>query len=186
MGSADKLNKTSLSNALGARLMLTMSISFLLLGCGAIAVHHVPKFTVSASKMSDLRGAQPIDIKAGEASSTETNFGSAGMGRVVGKLSDWTEATVGAIRTNLVARGATITPGAAKTLTVTMTHAEVHGTPVGAHSKVVLTAAASGGPSASFEGSHSSMAPLGSVDGAVEDAVKKLLADPAIDAYLHK
>ena len=161
----------------------------LLAGCGSITVRHVPKVAaLSGAKMSDLHGSKPIDVKSGQASSEETSFGAVGMGKVVGRLSEWTEAAVGAVRNNLSARGATITPGAPKALTITMTKAEVTAIPlVGVtKSKIVLTAATTDGLNSAFEGSSSSIAPLGAVDGAVADAIKKLLGDSAIDTYLRK
>ncbi len=158
-------------------------------GCGSVTVRHVPKLgVISSAKMSNLRSSQPIDIKSGMSNSEETSIGTVGMGKVVGKLSEWTEATVGAVKTNLVARGATITAGSPKALTVTMTRAEVKAIPIvgGAKSKIVLTATTPDGLNSTFEGSGSSLAPLSAVDGAVADAVKKLLMDGAVDAYLRK
>jgi len=158
-------------------------------GCGSITVHHVPKVgLVSSGKESDLRHTQPLDVKAGDSSSTETSFGTVGMGKVVGKPSEWTDAAVSAVRASLSARGATIAAGSAKALTITMTKAEVNAIPIvgGARSTITLTAKTSDGLNSTFQGSDSAMAPLSAVDGAAADAVKKLLADSAVNAYLRK
>jgi len=175
--------------AFALRIVLLAGVSLLFTGCAAVTVHHVPKIgAMSAAKMSDLHGTQPIDVKGGESSPEETKIGTVGMGKVMGKLSEWTGVAVGAVRTNLSTRGATVTDGAAKTLTITMTKAEVSAIPVVgvSNGKIVLTATTSAGFSSSFEGSSSSLAPLSAVDGAVADAIKKLLADSAVDAYLRK
>ncbi len=168
--------------------ILLVCTMMIVAGCGTVPVHHVPNFTVSSAKMSDLHGSQPIDLKVGECSSTEVEIGSVGVGKVMGNLSEWTSATVGAIRANLSARGATITSGAPKSLTITMTKAEVKSIPFvgGATAKIVLTATNPEGLNSTFEGSSSSLAPLSAVDGANADAVRKLLSDPAVDAYLRK
>ncbi len=164
------------------------ALAMLTTGCGVVTVRHVPKFTVAPAKMSDLRGGQPIDVKAGESSVTETKIGTVGMGKVVGKPSEWTAAAVAAVRKNLSARGATITDGVPKALTITMTKAEVSSIPIigVSNSKIVLTATTPEGLKSTFEGTGSSMVPLGAVDGAAEDAVKKLLKDSAVEAYLRK
>jgi hypothetical protein len=157
-------------------------------GCGAVTVRYVPKFDVYSTNMSDLRGSQPIDLKAGECSATEETFGTVGMGKVVGNLAEWTGTAVAAVRTNLSARGATITAGAPKVLTITMTKAEVSAIPIVGVSKgkIVLKATTPEGLDSTFEGYKSSLAPLSAVDGAMADAVEKLLTDPAVEAYLHK
>ena len=164
------------------------ALALFVTGCGVITVRHVPKFTVSPAKMSDLHGSQPIDVKAGESSATETKVGTVGMGKVVAKPSEWTDAAVAAVRKNLSARGATITAGSPKALTITMTKAEVSSIPIigVSNSKIFLTVTTPEGLNSKFEGSGSSMAPLGAVDGAAEDAVKKLLTDSAVEAYLRK
>ncbi len=175
--------------SVASHIILLSGTMVFLAGCGSITVRHVPKLSaISSARMSDLHGSQPIDVKGGEGSQEETNIGTVGMGKVVGKLSEWTGVTVGAVRTNLSARGATITDGAAKTLTITMTKAQVTAIPVigVSNGKIVLTATTPEGLNSTFEGSGSSLAPLGAVDGAVADAVKKLLADSAVDAYLRK
>jgi hypothetical protein len=171
-----------------SRVILLAGTMMFVSGCGSIIVRHVPKFDVASTKMSDLHGTQSIDLKAGECSSTEEKIGTVGMGAVVGKLSEWTGATVEAAKINLSARGATITAGAPKALTITMTKAQVSAIPVVGLStgKIVLTATTPDGLNSTFEGSSSSMAPLAAIDGAVADAVKKLLTDSAIDAYLRR
>jgi hypothetical protein len=171
------------------RAFLVAGIAFMLVGCGAVPVRHVPKLgAISSGKMSDLHGSPPIDVKAGEASQEEKSFGSIGVGKVMGKLSEWTTVSVAAVKANLAARGATIADGAGKTLTITMTKAEVSAIPlIGvSNGKIVLTAAGQEGLNGNFEGTGSSLAPLSAIDGAVEDAIKKLLSDPAVDSYLRK
>jgi hypothetical protein len=157
-------------------------------GCGVVTVRHVPKFAVSSTKMSDLHGSQPIDLKAGECSSTEEEIGTVGMGKVVGRPSEWTGAAVEAVRINLSARGAVVTAGSPKALTITMAKAEVKAIPAIGVSvgKIVLTATTPEGLNRTFEGSSSSLAPLAAVDGAATDAVRKLLTDSVVDAYLRK
>ena len=173
--------------SVGTVILLAGTMMFVA-GCGSVTVRHVPKFDVPSPKMSDLHGSQPIDLKAGECSSTEETIGTVGMGKVVGSLAEWTGATVEAVRANLSARGATITAGAPKVLTITMTKAEVKAMPIVgvSTSKIVLRATTAEGLNSTFEGSSSSLAPLSAVDGAVADAVEKLLTDSTVDAYLHK
>ncbi len=174
---------------LAARVVLLASVTTLAAGCGSITVRHVPKaISISPSGMADLRGSQPVDVKAGACSSTETNIGTVGMGKVVGKLSEWTDVAVRMVQTNLLARGATITPGAAKILTITLEKAEVKAILFvgGAKSRMALTATTPDGLKSTFEASNSSLAPIGAVDGALEDAVKKLLMDSTVNTYLRK
>ena len=174
--------------ALATRAALMLAVVILITGCGSVPVRHVPKVSASAKGMSDLHGTPPIELKAGTTASIEAKIGSVGMGSVMGNLSVWTAATVDTISANLSARGATITAGTPKVLTITMTKAEVHSIPIvgGAKSKIVLTATTPEGLSGNYEGSDSALAPLSAVDGAVADAVKKLLSDSAVEAYLHK
>ena len=158
-------------------------------GCGAVKGRHVPKLgAITGQKMASLQGTPPIDVKSGNASSDEIEIGVVGLGKVMGKLSEWTDATVEATKKSLSARGATITPGAPKVLTITMTKAHVSAIPgIGVSTgKAELRATTPEGLDTTFEASNSSMAPLGAVDGAVEDALKKLLADATVDAYLRK
>lgn len=161
----------------------------LLSGCGMVTVHHVPKLgALSGEKLADLHGTQPIEVKGGDCATGEIKIGTAGMGKVMGDLSQWTTVVVGTIQTNLQSRGATISPGAAKVLTVTMASAELNGNPLTGFTKgtTKLTATGSSDLNLSFEGSNHSMAPLSAMDGAIEEAVKKLLTDPAIETYLRK
>src|SRR6267378_5356204 len=68
-------------------------------GCGVVTVHHVPKLgAISGDKMSDLHGSQPIDVRSGECSSEEIKIGTAGVGKVVGNLAEWTAVTVEAAK----------------------------------------------------------------------------------------
>ena len=160
-----------------------------LTGCGSVTVHHVPKVAaISPKKMSDLHGTPPVDIKAGQSGTEETTIGSVGMGKVVGKMSDWNAIAVEAARANLSARGVTITADAPKALTITMTKAEVKGIPFvgGAKSRIALTATSPDGLNQTVEASNGSLAPLGAISGAIEDAVKKLVTDPTVEAYLRK
>ena len=187
------MHTRSLKNGKGIALLcrgvLLAVTAALVVGCGAVTVRHVPKVgSISGAKMADLRGSPPIELKSGAASSEETKIGTVGVGKVMGRMSEWTDATVRAISANLSARGATITAGAPKALTVSMTSAQVKARPIigGANTRIALTATAPDGLNRTFEGSGSSMAPLGSVDEAVTDAVKKLLADTSVDAYLRK
>jgi hypothetical protein len=183
--------KTTSITVAGIRVssLLMLIASALLTGCGAVSVSHVPKVSaIPPAKMSDLRGAQPLDVKSGGGSADETSFGTVGMGKVVGKPAEWTAAAVEAVRANLSARGATLTAGAPRSLTITMTEARVKTVPVvgGAKTRIVLTVSTPDGLNGTFEGADSSMAPLSSVNGAMTDAVKKLLMDPAVDAYVRK
>lgn len=155
-------------------------------GCGSIPIRHVPKVEVSPANMSDLHGTQPVDLKAGECSSTEEEIGSVGMGKVVAKLSEWAQATVEGVKINLTARGATITAGSRKALNITMTKAELDTVASVPTCKIVLTATTPEGLNSTFEGSSSFHGPLAVIDKAVDDAVKKLLTDPAVDVYLRK
>jgi len=183
------MNTHSLNPNRSAPAFAAAILAFALVAGPGCTVRHVPKVrSIAATGMSNLRGSQPIDVRAGESSVTETNFGTVGMGTVKGKPSEWTDVAVRMVRTNLAARGATLTPGASKALTITMTKAEVKGIPFvgGATTRIALSATGSDGLNRTIEASNSSMAPLASVDGAVEDAVKKLLADSAVDAYLRK
>ncbi len=189
----DEKSMTALSSnpgriTLASRVILLVGTMILIVGCGAVPIRHVPKVASSSKNMSDLHGAQPIELKAGAANATEEAIGSVGMGKVMGNLSEWTTATVEAVRANLSARGAKITAGAPKVLTITMTKAEVKAIPVVGVSKckIVLTATTPEGLNSTFEGDDSSMAPLSAVDGAVADAVKKLLTDSAVETYLRK
>src|SRR3954447_7180997 len=111
--------------ALLGRGVLLVTTAVGVVGCGAITVHHVPKMAISPAKMPDLHGTQPIDLRVGEASSEEARIGTVGMGKVVGKMSEWSTATVGAVSANLAARGATIKTGAPKALTIAVSRAEV-------------------------------------------------------------
>jgi hypothetical protein len=174
---------------LATRVILLAASALFVTGCGVVTVRHVPKLSaLSSAKMSDLRSSQPIDVKAGACSSEETSIGTVGMGKVVGKMSDWTDVTAGAVRANLSARGATLTAGSPKILTITMTKAQVSAIPIvgGATSKIALTATTPEGLNSAFEASNSAMAPLSAVDGAVADAIKKLLTDSAVESYLRK
>jgi hypothetical protein len=183
-------NWSSMTNRVS---ILTLSLlagtMVFLTGCGSVTISHVPTLgAISSAKMSDLHGSQPIEVKAGECSSEEATFGIVGVDKVVGKLSEWTSATVGAVRANLSARGATVTEGASKALTITITKAEFNGIPMthATTSRIVLTARTPEGLNSAFEGSTLSATPISAVDEAVMDAVKKLLADPNLDAYLRK
>jgi len=150
------------SIAFAKHLLLWPITLALLTGCGAATVRHVPKLgAITGKKMADLRGSQPIDLKSGQCSREETKIGTVGVGKVVGSLQDWTDATVEAARKNLVARGATISPGAPKTLTITMIKAEVKGIPLTgvSHGKILLAATNPDGLNSTVEGSNSSMAP---------------------------
>jgi hypothetical protein len=172
-----------------ARMIALASLTLFIAGCGSVTVRHVPKpGAISASGMSNLRGSQAIDVKAGACSSEETSIGTVGVGKVVGKMSEWTDATAGAVRANLSARGATLTAGSPKVLIITMTKAQVSAIPIvgGATSKIALTVTTPEGLNSTFEASNSAMAPLSAVDGAVTEAVTKLLRDSAVDAYLRK
>jgi len=175
------------TNIIGT-LLLTATIAFLT-GCGAVPVRHVPKIgAIKGNKMVDLHGSQPLDLKGGECSSQETNIGSVGLGKVVGNMAEWTAVTVEAARQNFSSRGATITPGAPKVLTISMTKAQVSAIPVIGIStgKIVLTATTPEGLSSTFEGSSSSLAPLSAVDGAVAEAITKLLKDSAVNDYVRR
>lgn len=185
----NKPPKTISTIGRAVRVILFAATMMCITGCGSVTVRHVPKpGAISTTKMSDLRGAQPIDVKAGDCSSDETSFGSVGMGKVVGKPSEWTATAVEAVKENLVSRGATITAGAPKALTITMSKAEVKAVPVvgSAKCKVVLTATTPEGLNSTFEGADGSLAPLSAVNGAMKDATTKLLMDPAVDAYVRK
>jgi hypothetical protein len=186
------MNNTSTNRkaiSLAAHAVALAGIAMLVAGCGSVTVRHVPKvITIAPTGMSDLRSSQPLDVKAGECSPAEVKIGTAGIGKVVGKYTEWTESAVGMVRTNLIARGATLVPGAAKALIITMSKANLHSVwiPGGASCNVTLSVTTPEGLNPTFEASNYSMAPLGAIDGAVEDAVKKLLADPAVDGYLRK
>jgi hypothetical protein len=180
---------TTTNNLRVLNLILLFAILAFFTGCGVAPVRHTPKVTALAgNKMSDLRASKPIDVKSGECSSAEKVIGTVGVGKVIGNLAEWTDVTVEAVKTNLVSRGATITTGVPKVLTITMTDAHVGAIPfVGvSKSRIVLTATAPDGLNSTFEGSSSSMAPLGAVNGAVADAVKKLLMDAAVEEYVRK
>ena len=102
----------------GRFLLLTAALASLT-GCGVATVRHVRKFAaISGDKMSDLHGRQPIEVKSGQCSAAETTIGTAGMGKVVGNLAEWTGVTVEAVKANLSVRGATLTAGAPKSLTI--------------------------------------------------------------------
>ena len=168
--------------------VVSLAAIMMLATCGGcITARHVPHCDVSATGMSDLHGSQPIDLKPGECSSTEEKIGTAGMGKLVGKLSEWTAAAVEVSQVNLSARGATIAAGSPKVLTITTTKAQLIGTPIGiSECRIFLKATAPDGLNCKVEGSSSSPAPPGAIDGALADAVKKLLTDSEVDAYLRK
>jgi len=69
-----------------------------------------------------------------------------------------------------------------------MTKAEVKAIPFvgGTKSGIALTATSPDGFNQTVEASNGSLAPLGAINGAVEDAVKKLVTDPTVEAYLRK
>jgi len=183
------MNKVTFYFRATARLPLLAVAAICVTGCGSVTVRHVPKpGAISTARMSDLHGAQPLDVKAGECSADETSFGSVGMGKVVGKPSEWTAAAVEAVKANLSSRGATLTAGAPKALTITMTSAQIKAVPVvgGAKCKITLAATSPDGLKANVEGSDGALAPLSSVNGAMRDAVEKLLRDPAVDVYIRK
>ena len=171
------------------RILIISAALALASGCGVAPVRHTPKLgAISGEKMPDLHRTQPIDVKSGECSSEETKIGTAGVGRVMGNLAEWTGVATEAAKKNLTARGATVTPGAQKVLIITMTKAEVNGNPLTGFTKgkVSLMASSPDGLNSKVEGSSSSMAPLSAVDGAVTDATRKLLTDSAVNEYLRK
>jgi hypothetical protein len=59
---------------------------------------------ISCTKIHGLHGSRPIAVKSGECSSEEIKIGTVGVGKVVGKLTEWTDSTVKAVRKNLSAR----------------------------------------------------------------------------------
>jgi len=158
-------------------------------GCGVAPVKHTPKVAaISGAKMSDLHGTAPIEIKNASTDSSERKIGVAGVGRIMGNLSEWSAAAVKGVEDNLRSRGATITAGAPKSIAIAVAKAEAHGVPLAGVTKssVTITVATGDGSQASFEGSGASLAPLGAVDGAMNDAVKKLLRDPSLESYLRR
>ncbi len=161
----------------------------LLAGCGAITVHHVPELqSISSDKIPDLRGSRSLDVRSGPTSAEEVEIGTVGVGKVVGSLRDWTNATVTFVKAELSERGATISESAPRFLTLTVTKAEVSAVPLVGIStgKVSLMVVAADGHSGEFEGTSSSLAPLGAINGAATDAVKIMLEDPKIGAYLRQ
>jgi hypothetical protein len=158
-----------------------------LAGCGVVTVHHVPEpGSISSSKIPDLHGSQPLDIKNGQPASGEIDIGTVGVGKVVGNLQQWTAAMVSAVKSQLSQRGATIVNDAPRFLSLSMKKAEIRAIPIigGATSTIILTVTTADGFIADFEGSSSSIAPLSAINGAATDAVKKLLEDPTIGTYL--
>lgn len=172
-----------------ASVLSTLLISFVLGGCGAITVRHIPEPPqLSSSQMPELRGTAPLDIKAAEASAAEIEVGTVGVGKVVGSLQDWTGATVAFVKAELSRAGATITPGAPKVLTLSVSKAQVRAIPIvgGATGSTAISVKTSAGSSADFEGTGSSLAPLRAINAATSEAVRLMLADPTIIAFLRQ
>ena len=158
-------------------------------GCGSVTVRHVPEPpSLASSQVPELRGTPPLDIKAGQASAAEIEVGTVGVGTVVGNLRDWTGATVAFVKAELSRAGATVSPGASKVLTLTVSKAQVRAVPIvgGATGTIAIAVNATNGPSAEFEGSASSLAPLRAINAAAAEAVQLMLADPAIIAFLRR
>jgi hypothetical protein len=158
-------------------------------GCGMVKVRHVPKpASIHSAKDADLQSAQPVAVRNGQTSSEEQKIGTVGVGKVFGKLDEWTGAAVSSVKEELARRGATVSEAAPKVVTLSVTEAEVRAMPfVGVStSKVSLNATTADGASHQFTGSSSSMAPLKAVDGAMTEALKAMFKDPSIEAYLRK
>jgi len=150
-------------------------------------MHGIPNpRPLNARIASDLKASQAVSVVNAQTSDEEIVIGRAGMGKMKGNLREWTDTAVTVLRTELKKRSVTVADDGPKSLKVAITAATLSSRPMGAASTVQIEVETGDGGKHVLSGRASSMQPPRACDGAVADAVKAILTDEAIQAYLLK